>query len=132
VRTTDVSTSKSKYSSASCRGNGASVARIIPYAALHFSTYEYYRTALVENLSAPRARPDRPPVWVDLLAGSLSGVTAVAFTYPLDVVRTRLAWEVETHGQRMNHSIRSTILSIIREEGIYGLYRVCIHIRSAK
>lgn len=31
------------------------------------------------------------PVW-DLLAGSAAGATAVVLTYPLDVIRTRLAW----------------------------------------
>ena len=31
------------------------------------------------------------PVW-DLLAGSAAGATAVVLTYPLDLVRTRMAW----------------------------------------
>ena len=30
------------------RGNGASVLRIVPYAAFHFGAYEYYRRALVQ------------------------------------------------------------------------------------
>ena len=29
------------------RGNGASVLRIVPYAALHFTAYERYRSALI-------------------------------------------------------------------------------------
>ena len=30
-----------------CRGNGASVLRIVPYAALNFTAYERYRSALI-------------------------------------------------------------------------------------
>jgi len=59
------------------RGNGASVARIVPYAALHYMTYEQYRRWII--LAFP---------------GSFSGGTAVLFTYPLDLVRTKLAYQV--------------------------------------
>lgn len=77
-----------------CRGNGASVLRIVPYAAIHFTAYESYRKALV-RLGA-EARGSRPvsPV-IDLLAGSAAGATAVLITYPLDLVRTRLAFQTE-------------------------------------
>ena len=70
------------------RGNGASVARIVPYAAIHFGAYEWYRQALVDRL-AMRGGPGKKgssPVW-DLLAGSAAGGTAVLATYPLDLVR---------------------------------------------
>jgi len=121
------------------RGNTASVLRIVPYAAIHFSAYEWYRRLLVQHAlpswdarrpgartggsggnaepicaaprsssdsisssssppisdPAPAARPDPSPVvhpvW-DLLAGSAAGASAVILTYPLDLVRTRLAW----------------------------------------
>jgi len=71
------------------RGIGASVARIVPYAALHYMTYEQYRRWII------LAFPDvgRGPV-LDLVAGSFSGGTAVLFTYPLDLVRTKLAYQV--------------------------------------
>ena len=73
----------------SCRGNGASVARIIPYAAIHYMSYEEYRRWIIQTF---------PHVWKgpthDLVAGSLSGGTAVLFTYPLDLTRTKLAYQV--------------------------------------
>nr|POF18379.1 graves disease carrier protein [Quercus suber] len=70
------------------RGNGASVARIVPYAALHYMTYEQYRRWIIVTF------PDvgRGPV-LDLVAGSFAGGTAVLFTYPLDLVRTKLAYQ---------------------------------------
>ncbi|KAJ6381868.1 hypothetical protein OIU77_030511 [Salix suchowensis] len=71
------------------RGNGASVARIVPYAALHYMTYEQYRRWIILRV------PDigRGPV-LDLVAGSFAGGTAVLLTYPLDLVRTKLAYQV--------------------------------------
>lgn len=72
------------------RGNGASVARIVPYAALHYMAYEQYRRWIIQTF------PDigRGPV-LDLVAGSFAGGTAVLFTYPLDLVRTKLAYQVK-------------------------------------
>eukprot|EP00878_Enallax_costatus_P041830 GHUV01048725.1.p1 GENE.GHUV01048725.1~~GHUV01048725.1.p1 ORF type:complete len:168 (+),score=37.62 GHUV01048725.1:545-1048(+) len=84
------------------RGNTASVMRIVPYAAIHFGLYEYYRRGIIQFAiphSEPGSQEQGIPLW-DLLAGSASGATAVLATYPLDLVRTRLAWATEapTHG----------------------------------
>ncbi|KAI3854978.1 hypothetical protein MKW92_049656, partial [Papaver armeniacum] len=70
------------------KGNGASVIRIVPYAALHFMTYEQYRCWILNNCPAMGTGPV-----VDLLAGSAAGGTAVLFTYPLDLARTKLAYQ---------------------------------------
>ncbi len=62
------------------RGNGASVLRIVPYAALHFGAYEYYRELLVKAAAASVGKGveeyDVPPA-LDLVAGSAAGATAV-------------------------------------------------------
>lgn len=63
--------------------------RIIPYAALHFMTYEQYRCYLLDNYPVLGTGPV-----VDLLAGSAAGGTAVLCTYPLDLARTKLAYQV--------------------------------------
>lgn len=73
----------------SFRGNGASVLRIVPYAALHFMTYEQYRCWILNNYPIVGSGPI-----VDLLAGSAAGGTAVLCTYPLDLARTKLAYQV--------------------------------------
>lgn len=72
-----------------CRGNGASVLRIVPYAALHFMAYEQYRVWIVNSYPALGSGPV-----IDLLAGSVAGGTAVLCTYPLDLARTKLAYQV--------------------------------------
>lgn len=71
------------------RGNGASVIRIIPYAALHYMTYEVYRDWILEKNLPLGSGPI-----VDLVAGSAAGGTAVLCTYPLDLARTKLAYQV--------------------------------------
>lgn len=73
------------------RGNGASVLRIVPYAALHFMAYERYRFWLYDNCTSLGMGPV-----VDLIAGSAAGGTAVLCTYPLDLARTKLAYQVPT------------------------------------
>ena len=74
------------------RGNGASVLRIVPYAALHYMTYEQYRCWILNNCSLLGIG-----TIVDLVAGSAAGGTAVLCTYPLDLARTKLAYQVELH-----------------------------------
>lgn len=71
------------------RGNGASVIRIVPYAALHFMTYDQYKNWILNNFSMLGSGPV-----VDLLAGSAAGGTSVLCTYPLDLARTKLAYQV--------------------------------------
>ncbi|MCL7038332.1 hypothetical protein MKW94_005769 [Papaver nudicaule] len=110
------------------RGNGASVARIVPYAALHFMAYEQYRRWIIEGFPDVR----RGPV-LDLVAGSVAGGTAVLFTYPLDLVRTKLAYQVfdstkvnmkgAVHGEQVYRGISDCFSKIFRTSGMRGLYR---------
>ncbi|KAF9350395.1 hypothetical protein BGX26_011417 [Mortierella sp. AD094] len=70
------------------QGNSATVLRIFPYAAIKFMAYEQYRSLLM-----PSRRDETP--YKKLLAGSMAGVTSVFFTYPLDLIRVRLAYETK-------------------------------------
>jgi hypothetical protein len=135
------------------------VARIVPYAAIHFFAYERFRASIVDALAAApptagshhllpslRSSTDKhglcppegntlnkllthPPVWVDFVAGSAAGSVAVATTYPLDLIRTRLAWSMERSAAAGSQSIRSTFQVVLQTEGIAGLYRVCTSFR---
>ncbi|GAB4842564.1 Mitochondrial carrier protein CoAc1 [Ancistrocladus abbreviatus] len=112
------------------KGNGASVLRIVPYAALHYMSYEQYRCWLLNNCSVLGTGSI-----VDLLAGSAAGGTAVLCTYPLDLVRTKLAYQVVDKRQilRKNRSyihstpsyngIRDAFKQVHKEGGVRGLYR---------
>lgn len=119
------------------RGNGASVMRIVPYSSIHFGLYENFRRFIVK-ISYQKEMPMHVSPIVDLLAGSASGATAVLITYPLDLVRTRLAYisEYETRFDRgskivgqgislqcaQKQTIRSILRGTLEKEGLRGLY----------
>jgi hypothetical protein len=111
------------------RGNGASVLRIIPYASIHFGLYEYYRRDIIKlfNIEPDDANIHSVPPFIDLLAGSSAGATAVAITYPLDLVRTRLAYATETNNASHSNTRRQTIRGVLKStygsEGLRGMYR---------
>ena len=75
--------------------------RIVPYAAIHFTAYESYRKALVNLVTQASSTKPVSPV-IDLLAGSAAGASAVMITYPLDLVRTRLAYQSESGKHHSN------------------------------
>lgn len=86
------------------RGHSATVLRIFPYAAIKFLAYEQIRSVMIpsEAHETPLRR---------LLSGSIAGVTSVFFTYPLEVIRVRLAFETKRDS-------RSSLASICKR--IYG------------
>ncbi|XVE53883.1 hypothetical protein DITRI_Ditri03aG0037400 [Diplodiscus trichospermus] len=112
------------------KGNGASVIRIIPYAALHFMTYEQYRGWILDNSSFLGSGPI-----IDLLAGSASGGTAVLCTYPLDLARTKLAYQVvdtrtnsrcgvrRLYPRPAYSGITDVLTTVYKEGGMRALYR---------
>ncbi|KAJ3158343.1 hypothetical protein HK101_001328 [Irineochytrium annulatum] len=73
------------------RGNGINVLRIAPYSAVQFSTYEIFKRELrtyqlgLDPTSTELTTPLR------LLSGAMAGMCSVTATYPLDLLRTRLA-----------------------------------------
>ncbi|XP_015794325.1 graves disease carrier protein isoform X1 [Tetranychus urticae] len=68
------------------RGNGAQMVRIFPYAAVQFLSFEIYKKHLSQMFGVGHS--------IKFFAGSMAGVTAVMTTYPLDLVRARLAFTV--------------------------------------
>ena len=83
------------------RGHSATLLRIFPYAAIKFLAYEQIRTVVIENKS--QETPMRR-----LLSGSLAGITSVFLTYPLEVIRVRLAFETK-------RDFRSSLSSICKQ-----------------
>jgi len=73
------------------RGHSATILRIFPYAAIKFLAYEQIRSVIIYS-------PDQETPFRRLLSGSLAGVTSVFFTYPLEVMRVRLAFETKKDG----------------------------------
>ncbi|KAK3339308.1 mitochondrial carrier domain-containing protein [Neurospora tetraspora] len=83
------------------RGHSATLLRIFPYAGIKFLAYEQIRALVI-------TRKDQETPLRRLISGSLAGVTSVFFTYPLEVIRVRLAFETKREG-------RSSLRSIVRQ-----------------
>ncbi|EPB86538.1 hypothetical protein HMPREF1544_06705 [Mucor circinelloides 1006PhL] len=76
------------------QGHSVTLLRIFPYAAIKFVAFEQIRAILMPT---PETRNSSTRQFI---AGSLAGVTSVMFTYPLDLVRVRMAYEVRDTGAR--------------------------------
>lgn len=96
------------------KGNGAMMVRVYPYAAVQFLSYEQYKKLTQPYFS-------RHSHFNKMVSGSMAGITAVLCTYPLDLVRTRLAFQVdEVHYRGIAHALTA----IVRNEGGFlALYR---------
>lgn len=66
-------------------GNGTNCIRIVPYSAVQFGAYNVYKRFFESEPGGPLGPYQR------LVCGGLAGITSVTFTYPLDIVRTRLS-----------------------------------------
>ncbi|XP_022983906.1 probable envelope ADP,ATP carrier protein, chloroplastic [Cucurbita maxima] len=91
------------------KGNFPQVIRIIPYSAIQLFAYENFKNFF-------RGEDDKLSVIGRLAAGACAGMTSTFLTYPLDVLRLRMAVDP---GFRTASEIA---LSMLREEGITSYY----------
>jgi solute carrier family 25 (mitochondrial phosphate transporter), member 23/24/25/41 len=101
------------------KGNGTNVIRIIPYSAVQFASFEFFKRILLKNREADLKR-GQLTIRERFLAGASAGICSVTCTYPLDLIRTRLSLP--------NDSKEKTIFGSLRriytfEGGISALYR---------
>lgn len=83
------------------KGHSVTLLRIFPYAAIKFLAYEQIRAVII-----PSHQHETP--FRRLISGSLAGATSVCFTYPLELMRVRMAFET-----RQSH--RSGLVDIWRQ-----------------
>lgn len=94
------------------------LARIFPYAAIKFMTYEQLKMMLGRRIDDKHLR--------NFLAGSLCGVISVAVSYPLDMIRVRMAYSTPAEGAP-SAKARSVVQMIYREPayrfGLFNFFR---------
>ncbi|CRG83683.1 Mitochondrial carrier protein LEU5 [Talaromyces islandicus] len=88
------------------KGHSATLLRIFPYAAIKFLAYEQVRAIFIPT-------KDKETPFRRLISGSLAGVTSVFCTYPLEVIRVRLAFETK---RTSRSSFRTICRQIYHEE----------------
>lgn len=103
------------------KGNLVTIAHRLPYSSVNFYSYEHYKKLL---RTVPQLQSHKDNISADLcihfVGGGLAGITAATSTYPLDLVRTRLAAQTNfTYYRGIGHALQT----IIKEEGLLGLYK---------
>ncbi|KAJ6815084.1 mitochondrial substrate carrier family protein B-like [Iris pallida] len=103
------------------KGNLVTIAHRLPYSSISFFSYERYKNLLqlVPGLDKHKDYVSAD-ICLRLLGGGLSGITAASITYPLDLVRTRLAAQTN---QIYYRGISQSLYAICRDEGMRGLYK---------
>ncbi|RDY08795.1 Mitochondrial substrate carrier family protein B [Mucuna pruriens] len=103
------------------KGNLVTIAHRLPYSSVNFYSYEHYKK-LLKMVPALQSHRDNvsSDLCVHFVGGGLAGITAATSTYPLDLVRTRLAAQTNFTYYR---GIWHTLHTISKEEGIFGLYK---------
>lgn len=112
------------------KGNGAQAVRIFPYSGIQFFSFEFYKVNIFGKWL--NSQPGQANHMQKLLAGGAAGGTAVILTYPLDLVRARLSFQVKTKsttepkvgGGLTRSAIINTMVHAFKNEGgIKALYR---------
>ncbi|KAK2660996.1 hypothetical protein Ddye_007529 [Dipteronia dyeriana] len=96
------------------RGNLVNVIRVAPSKAIELFAFD----TVNKNLSSKAGEEPKIPIPASLVAGACAGVTSTLFTYPLELVKTRL-----TIQRGVYNGILDAFVKIVREEGPGELYR---------
>lgn len=97
------------------QGLRVSLMGITPYSALNFAFYHNFKEKLTNY--------DMLPSTANFLAGGLSGMAAVTFTYPTDLIRRQL--QLQGFDPNVPHytGFFDCSIKILKSQGIRGLYR---------
>ncbi|XVF83782.1 hypothetical protein PTKIN_Ptkin16aG0520200 [Pterospermum kingtungense] len=103
------------------KGNLVTIAHRLPYSSINFYAYERYKKLL--HMLPPlgsQGESMSADLCIHFIGGGLAGITAASATYPLDLVRTRLAAQTNvTYYRGIGHALQT----ICKEEGVLGLYK---------
>ncbi|XP_078445251.1 uncharacterized protein LOC144714390 [Wolffia australiana] len=103
------------------KGNLVTIAHRLPYSSISFYAYDRYKIFLQTVPGLDRHKDFvAADISLRLLSGGLAGITAASLTYPLDLVRTRLAAQTNVIYYR---GISHALYTICRDEGVKGLYK---------
>ncbi|KAF8369012.1 slc-25A42 [Pristionchus pacificus] len=94
------------------RGNSATLARVVPYAAFQFAAHERFKYIL--SVDKGKKTPGKR-----YIAGSLAGFVATSLTYPLDTAKARLSISKKSEYS----GLVDVIVKSYRIDGPLALYR---------
>lgn len=100
------------------KGHSTTVLRVAPFAGISYAGHDYTEGFFLKHLNVQKL-----PILYQFLAGSVGGGVATLCTYPLDVLRIRLAlipnltWSKALKQPGLFHGIAPTLLGIIPYTG---------------
>ncbi|XVE88690.1 hypothetical protein DITRI_Ditri19aG0089200 [Diplodiscus trichospermus] len=100
------------------KANGVYIMRMLPHSVFHYMTYEQYRGLLHHKFPFVGRGP-----LLDILSGSAAGATAFLCTYPLDLARTKYAYQVVDRGHSGSDSLRCIHSGHPAYQGIKDVFR---------
>ena len=100
------------------RGNGANVIRVVPVYGFKFAFNDLFKDLVAPGVTKPST--------LQLLAsGTLAGVSQLVISYPLEVIRTRMAVGSSLHPPVVYKGVLQCARRIISTEGPAAMY-VCV------
>ena len=96
-------------------GYGSLIMREIPFSGLQFPLYEIFKRKSLEYTQKKELG-----FWQNAINGSLAGSISGFLVTPIDVIKTR---QMTRSVDSADLSARNIVKSILKEEGIKGLYR---------
>ncbi|KAF4685252.1 hypothetical protein FOZ63_023979 [Perkinsus olseni] len=97
------------------KGHIATLVRIMPYSATNFTVFDRLYRRLQDS---PYITQHVPAMLIRFFSGSVSGAAAICVSYPADVLRSRLA--VDVNGEYSSYS--RAVKKIMHTQGIRGFY----------
>lgn len=100
------------------RGHSTTIIRVAPYSGISYAAHDYAEAYFKKHLQT-----DKLPFLFKFLSGSVGGATGTLLTYPLDVLRVRLAltpgssWSSLLHSGGLFQGLIPTMLGIIPYSG---------------
>jgi len=107
------------------RGNLANVIRYFPTQALNFMFKDEYKKIFKKVYGINKDSPFSANLAYNVSAGGAAGATSLAFVYPLDFARTRLAVDVGSGKDREFNGTVDTIMKTAKKQGMFkkgGVY----------
>eukprot|EP01012_Entosiphon_sulcatum_P015033 TRINITY_DN20059_c0_g1_i1.p1 TRINITY_DN20059_c0_g1~~TRINITY_DN20059_c0_g1_i1.p1 ORF type:complete len:684 (+),score=73.42 TRINITY_DN20059_c0_g1_i1:81-2132(+) len=96
------------------RGHGATLLRVVPYSAVSYLTFERYERSLCQLTKR------ESDVYSRFFAGAMAGATATSLTYPLDLLRARMAAHWDPRPRYSGYV--AGVEEIMRREGFTALF----------
>eukprot|EP01041_Mallomonas_annulata_P011051 gene11051-23107_t len=110
------------------KGHSTTIVRVAPFAGLNFLFHDYAELAMKKSL-----KKEQLPFVYKFLAGSFGGACATILTYPLDVLRVRLAliknstWSSTFKQGGLYQGLFPTLLGIVPYSGTIWCVKQTLH-----